>query len=257
MNVQLFSPQPLSEKNLTVIEEYCQSDSITLVDQPGSDVFLIVDEGQLGLADAQWPKVSAVYVDFISGASNYRRLHGGGAGQAVAKAVGLNKRKDLTILDATAGLGRDAFVLASLGAKVHLLERHPIVYLLLKDGISRLAASEDPELQAISQRLILHKGSLLDSAEFKLNDSIDVVYLDPMFPVRSKSAKIKKDMAMFHHLVGSDVDADSLLPAALDLALYRVAVKRPKGAPCLNDCEPALKMEGKSNRFDIYTKKAL
>ncbi|MEJ2045404.1 MAG: class I SAM-dependent methyltransferase [Reinekea sp.] len=254
MSVRLFSPEPLSEINRQKIDWLCQQSDFRLATEPPAATFLIVEDGRVGLADQQWPKVSPVFVDFVSGVANHRRLYGGGKGQAVTKAVGLNKRAELMVLDATAGLGRDAFVLATLGATVHLLERNPVVYLMLADGLERLGASEDPDLKEIAARMILHRGSLLASA---LPVNPDVVYLDPMFPVREKSAKIKKDMAMFHHLVGQDVDADELLPRALDLAKYRVAVKRPKGAPYLSQLEPTLKLEGKSNRFDIYTKKAL
>ena len=41
------------------------------------------------------------------------------------------------MLDATAGLGRDAFVLASLGCQVTLIERVPAVAALLENGIER------------------------------------------------------------------------------------------------------------------------
>jgi 16S rRNA (guanine1516-N2)-methyltransferase len=254
MNIQLFTPKSLSEKNQTKIEQLERTHQVTLVESAPADIFLLVEDGKVGLANSEWPKVSPVFVDFVSGSANHRRLHGGGKSQAVAKAVGLNKRKDLTVLDATAGLGRDAFVLASLGASVHMHERHPIVHLLLQDGLQRLKETDDDALQCIAQRMQLHHGCFQD-ADF--GGGIDVVYLDPMFPVREKSAKIKKDMAMFHTLVGLDDDADELLSPALEVARHRVAVKRPKGAPFLSGLAPALSLDGKSNRFDIYTKQAL
>ena len=87
--------------------------------------------------------------------------------------------------------------------------------------------------------------------------SIDVVYLDPMFPERKKSAKVKKQMQAFHAIVGTDADADGLLALALNVATYRVVVKRPAGANYLAEKKPSYSLEGKSTRYDIYTLKKL
>ena len=84
-------------------------------------------------------------------------------------------------------------------------------------------------------------------------DSIpDVVYLDPMFPVRTKSALVKKEMRVFHDLVGDDDDAPALLKAALDAGVRRVVVKRPRVSDYLGGEAPSHQCVGKSNRFDIY-----
>ncbi len=80
----------------------------------------------------------------------------------------------------------------------------------------------------------------------------DVVYLDPMFPERQKSADVKKEMRAFHRLVGADADADDLLAPALAAARYRVVVKRPRKAPDLAGRPPSHRVEGKSSRFDVY-----
>jgi 16S rRNA (guanine1516-N2)-methyltransferase len=80
----------------------------------------------------------------------------------------------------------------------------------------------------------------------------DVVYLDPMFPHRKKSAAVKKEMRLFQQLLGSDDDADLLLEPALTLAKKRVVVKRPSGAPFLANKKPHIEMLGKANRFDVY-----
>ncbi|WP_346836527.1 class I SAM-dependent methyltransferase [Microbulbifer sp. SAOS-129_SWC] len=199
-----------------------------------------------------------VAVDFVSGVAAHRRKYGGGKGQSIAKAVGLRGGFYPRVLDATAGLGRDAFVLASLGCEVTMLERNPVVRALLDDGLQwlRRAAADDTELTAIAARLVLEE-SLEPAAQWlarQAPESQPVVYLDPMFPERGKSAKVKKDMAAFHALVGADEDADALLAPALAACYYRVVVKRPKGAPYLAGQKPALELAGKSGRFDIYTK---
>ncbi|MYM65059.1 class I SAM-dependent methyltransferase [Pseudomaricurvus sp. HS19] len=188
-----------------------------------------------------------VRVEFAGGAADHRRKFGGGSGQMIAKAVGVKLSRPLTVLDATAGLGRDAFVLAGLGCQVLLQERQPVVAALLQDGLRRAGLSADPEVRGIIARM-----TLLQADSLAAMPSADVVYLDPMFPERSKSASVKKEMALFHHLVGADSDADGLLERALQAARYRVVVKRPRKAPFLADCKPSYELSGKTSRYDIY-----
>lgn len=256
MSTPLYCPSRRDPLNQSLLEKLAQLDWVVPVSKPSNRPFLIIEEGRLGLADPTWPKVLPVMVDFVTGSAAHRRQFGGGVGQAVAKAVALNKRKDLSIWDATAGLGRDAFVMASLGANVTLFERHPVVRLLLEDGLSRLSLSGDPELQAIASRLTL-AGVSIQGFSFDDSTRPDVVYLDPMFPERGKKAKVKKDMSLFHTLVGADEDADALLAPALEAAVYRVVVKRSKSAPELAGTKPVTALLGKSSRFDIYSKKAI
>lgn len=215
--------------------------------------YLSMQQGALVLQSTELAKQGAILVDFASGASSYRRQHGGGKSEAIAKAVGLNKRNNLTVLDATAGLGRDAFVLASLGATVTLVERNPVVAALLADGLRRAAA--DPELCAVAARMQLRHCPALQA----LTGSalVDVVFLDPMFPAREKSAQVKKEMRAFHDVVGSDDDADSLMAPALQLAQKRVVVKRPGYAGWLADKAPTMAVTGKNNRFDVYVNAAI
>ncbi len=195
--------------------------------------------------------------DFIGGELRHRRLYGGGKNQMIIKATGLNKHKP-SIMDLTAGLGRDSYVLATAGARVTMFERQPIVATLLADGLRRLRSAGDEQELAIAQRLFLHQGDSLDcAAALAEQEAPDVIYLDPMFPERGKTAKVKKAMAFFHHLVGSDDDAAALLPLALATARYRVVVKRPRHAPPLADMKPGLCFEGKSTRFDVYPLKKM
>jgi len=85
----------------------------------------------------------------------------------------------------------------------------------------------------------------------------DVIYLDPMYPHREKSAAVKKEMRVFQSLVGEDLDADNLLEPALALAKYRVVVKRPSYAPPLNNKKPSTSIKMKKNRFDVYVNQAI
>lgn len=198
-----------------------------------------------------------VRAEFVSGRMGYRREHGGGAGQLVARAVGLHKTKaPLTVVDATAGLGQDAFVLAGLGCQVTLLERNPLVHAVLADGLARAALNAECA-DTIARMTLVPRGSSIDWLRSQAPGSVDVVYLDPMFPHRDKSASVKKEMAVFRQVVGDDDDAIALLEAALAAARYRVVVKRPRKAPAIEGPEPATRLEGKSSRYDLYPLRAL
>jgi len=220
-----------------------------------TELSLLLDHSGLSLLRPGDKSLGALQVDFNDGALTWRRTHGGGTGQAVAKAVGLKQKKQLNILDATAGTATDAFVLAALGCNMTLVERHPIVAALLADALLR--AQLEPDVYDITQRMCLHQGSSLDFMHTQKENSFDVVYLDPMFPHSGKKAQVKKSMQYFRDMVGKDEDADDLLAPALKLAKYRVVVKRPRKSPFLNQQAPSYSQEGKANRFDIYVNKSM
>lgn len=166
----------------------------------------------------------------------HRRKFGGGRGEAVAKAVGIKKDYLPDVVDATAGLGRDAFVLASIGCKVRMVERHPVVAALLEDGLKRAYLDADIGEWMQKRMTLIHASSA--QALTEITPPPDVVYLDPMYPHKAKSALVKKEMRVFQSLVGADEDADALLEPAITLAKKRVVVKRPDYAEPLNN-QPA------------------
>ncbi len=215
---------------------------------------------QLGAEGLQFVELGpqapgAVRVDFVEGAVAHRRLFGGGTGQMIAKAVGVQPGVRPHVLDATAGLGRDAFVLASLGCTMTLIERQPLIAALLEDGLAR--ARQSAEVAPIAAQMRLLQGNAIELLSAWTDEAPQVIYLDPMFPHRDKSALVKKEMRLFRPLVGDDLDAPALLAAALALASHRVVVKRPRKAPCIEGAKPSYVLEGKSSRYDIYAKKAL
>jgi len=217
-----------------------------------ADLALVLTEARLELHKLDEPKLGAIYVDFVSGAMAHRRRFGGGRGEAVAKAVGIKGHYLPNVVDATAGLGRDAFVLAAIGCHVRMIERNPVVAALLDDGLQR--GYQDVEIGAwLKERLtLIHDSSLM--ALTHIAPKPEVVYLDPMFPHREKSALVKKEMRVFQTLVGADLDADDLLTPAMRIATKRVVVKRPDYAPYLNEVKPQVSVKTKSHRFDIYPK---
>lgn len=201
-------------------------------------------------------KEKPVFVDFVGGKAGRRRKFGGGKGQDIAKAAGLNKGAKPHVLDGTGGLGRDAFVLASLGCTVTLIERSPVIAALLQDGIGR--AQGNLEVGSIASRMSLINDDSRSAMQGMVGagKSYDVVYLDPMFPHKGKSAQVKKEMRIFQDLLSGDPDADELLAPAMELAEYRTVVKRPRLAPDLAGKEPTYRLAGKACRFDIHAFKA-
>lgn len=222
-----------------------------------SPVVLLLDERGLSLQATGRKAPGPVRAEFVSGKAGYRLAHGGGTGQLIAKAIGLKRTHDtLHILDATAGLGQDAFVLAGLGHQVTLLERSPVIHALLEDGLARAAASDSTA--AVVARMTLVLADSITWLEARAGQPVaDVIYLDPMFPHRDKSALVKKEMQLFRPVVGDDPDAAALLEVALDCARYRVVVKRSRRAPAIEGPSPGLTLEGKSSRYDVYPLKAL
>lgn len=194
-------------------------------------------------------KSRPLLIDFASARMNFRRKNNSLRKEALVRAMGLKKQSTWRIVDATAGLGRDSFMLASLGFEVCLIERSPVIHALLADGMQR--GLQDEALSPIIKRMTLVQADAKIWLE-ALIEKPDIVYLDPMFPVREKSALSKIDMRIFHEVVGDDPDADALFQVALACARVRVVVKRPRLAKPLSGMEPTYFLAGSSSRFDIY-----
>ena len=193
-----------------------------------------------------------VFVDFTSPALDFRRRHGGGAKQQLARAIGIKGSRKPLVLDATAGLGRDSFILAALGCRVIMVERNPIIAALLEDGLRR--ARLDQQIGPwVEERMQLIADNFIDLANSAtLPEPPETIYLDPMFPARTKKALVKKEMRFVQELVGKDEDAPQLLEAALKTAQSRVTVKRPKLAEPIEGPKPNFTISGRSSRFDVY-----
>ena len=208
---------------------------------------LTTQETGLSLQDTQ-SNFTPIIIDFNQMNLDWK-YRGIGKNHDACKAIGLNKLKQnesLTLLDATAGLARDAFIFAKLGASVTMLERHPSLALMIETALEKLSdESLKQKLRFIFSDAILY----LQSNAI----SYDVIYLDPMFSDVDKRAKVKKDMQLLHGLIGENNDADALLTLALAKAKKRVVVKRHKMSPFLGNHAPNYQIIGKSTRYDVYT----
>ncbi len=212
-------------------------------------IVLWLDGQGLGLRrrEAQHPGV--VRVDFVEAAWQHRLAARGGAGELVARACGVRQDRKPRVLDLTAGLGGDAWILAAQGVHVDLCERSPWVAMLLADGLQRAAAH--PQWAATAARLQLSCGDAHDRLRQLPPGTYDTLYLDPMFPQQGGTARSGKAMDLFQDLLGGDEDADALLAPARRLC-PRVVVKRPRLAPPLAGQQPTHVLSGKSVRFDVY-----
>jgi 16S rRNA (guanine1516-N2)-methyltransferase len=207
------------------------------------------EHGQLQLRDLSQPKIKPLLVDFLSESLTYRRKHGLAKTQIFAKAIGISARGGPTVIDATAGMGVDSFFMACLDCKVTAIERSPVIFELLQDGLRR--AREDKEIGTwIDDYLVFVQANAIDYLK-KIKQKPQVVYLDPMFPdMDERSALPKKEMQIFRKLLGADIDTKALFEAAMKAASERVVVKRPSEAEPMG--HPTHSFEGKTARYDYY-----
>lgn len=190
-----------------------------------------------------------LYIDFNTATLNYRRKHANLHQEMLARACGLKQGQQYTLIDTTAGTGEDSFILAALGFPVIMIERSPIIHALLEDALLR--AIINPELNMIISRLTL----ILADAISWLKESAsqpDIIYLDPMFPPRHKSAAVRKKMQILQVILGEAKDTEALFAISLACAAQRVVVKRPRLALPLPGPKPTFTLEGRSSRFDVY-----
>lgn len=203
-------------------------------------------EGALTLAAPHLAGYGAMRLDWTD--ADTRRRIAGGRRQLLARAVGLMKKPAARVLDGTAGLGRDGFTLAALGATVTMVERNAVLAALQRDALRR--ALQDALAAAAAARITLVEADA--TLALAAAQGHDAIYLDPMYPDDGKRALPSKEMQMLRDLTGGDADADALLHAALASGVPRIAVKRPAKAPWLAALKPQAVIEGTQARFDLY-----
>ena len=186
---------------------------------------------------------------FIEGPILHRLKYGKGRGQNLAKAVGMKFNKNRNIIDATAGLGYDSFILASLGAKVTLIERSQKMHTLLQNGIDE-GISFGGEIEKIVNRMELLFG---DSKDILPKLTPEVIMIDTMYKDRKKTALVKNNMRLVREIVGPDSDYIELLKVALNCAQNRVVLKQPRYAEPIKEIKKCShQILGKTIRYDIF-----
>lgn len=245
-NTSLIAVSYTSETQRLAAEQLAGKLQLPLA-KDGYPLLLAITEERIELQQNSKGAPGPIFVDFLAGKNVYRSQLQNLKNELIARAIHIKGQPKLRIIDATAGLGQDAFIMASLGHDVKMIERSPIVATLLADGLKRLQAQRPHLLLSLITQDALSYLTSLSPCDYP-----DVVYLDPMFPERTKSALVKKEMRILQQLVGQDLDASPLLSTARQIARYKVVVKRPRLAPFLGNTEPSFCLQGKVGRFDIY-----
>lgn len=213
-----------------------------ILEQLPNTLTLSISDGVLFLQDKNNPKLKST-VDFLKGRLAYRsQQHING--ENLVKACRIKGQNDVSVLDATCGFGKDAFLLSCAGFDVMASESNPVVHTLLLDALQRY----QNETGQMPFKLHLNWAQKLTPAAWP-----QVIYLDPMFPEREKSAAVKKDMQLFHRLHGLHAqEIDNLFSWALDHAEQKVVIKRPVRSKIVNNLKPTYQITGKACRFDVY-----
>lgn len=198
---------------------------------------------------------SPVYTDFKPFAVEFAPFVDGKhlKHNALVKAVGYQVGESKSVLDATAGWGQDAFVLASVGFEVTMLEIHPVIVVMLQDALARLA---DIQPDVAARMHLKHENSANRLRNATEMQDFQVIYLDPMYPECAYRAQVKKPaqlLRLLSQIFPEVPDSENLLSLALQTAEdKKVVVKRPRGAQPLSDAKIHHQIRGKTIRFDIY-----
>ena len=247
--LRAFSPAEISSEMVS----HCFLAQLNLSDTAGAaaDYQFILDQGRLALISVQNRRQSPVLVDFFDRAFQ-RRLAAGLQGQLLGKALGLKNLRTPTVLDATAGLGTDSYLMAHAGCLVTAIERSSAIFALLEDGLRRAVQAVDVQESgsAAACRIEIRRGDflLMDWPD----NAYDVVYLDPMFPIDRRKASSGKEMTMLQNIATEDQSESELLSQSLRCARRRVVVKRNRRSRELAGMKPTLRFQGRRLRFDVY-----
>ena len=221
--------------DISVLDEYLNIKDLevfldkNLIPESFGGLILYCNDQGLSLGYPGNSAASPTRVDFSAPSLQYR-LTTSKRSEGLLKAIGLDKYSlPISIVDATAGLGSDAYIMAAMGCQVTMVEQSGIIAALLNDGLSRARDAADSTLKTHLQRLSLEFSNSHDylAKIQESGDKPDVIYLDPMFPPRLKTAKVKKDMALMQQLLPVNGDVIILLEKAIKCADKRVVLKRP------------------------------
>lgn len=210
----------------------------------GSGDYFVWDGKRFFWKDAE---AGNLLLDFLSPKMRYRIERMNKAQEPLLRALSWKSTEPKTVLDLTAGLGRDSGLLLFAGFSVKMFERNPVLQCLLTYALLEL----QKEAPQFAEKIMLEKG---DSIQYLQNskERPELIYMDPMYPERKKSALVKKELRIIRNLVGADQDSEQLLRAALKSGAERVVVKRPAGAEYVGELTPNHTIESPNTRFDVY-----
>ncbi|MBQ3884369.1 class I SAM-dependent methyltransferase [Succinivibrio sp.] len=249
LKIQIEDNSPFKESAQAVmayIESHALSFENDLLLKVGQKIVLELSDDSITPQDFE--------IDLFRDKLLWRLSHSGKNSEAVCRAV-IGKTVKPLVFDATAGLGRESIILQSAGCQVYMFERNPVIWLLLKSAMTH--AENNTDILSSLKNGLPHLTSLGSVAEQlsrgeKLPEP-EVIYYDPMFPQRTKSALVKKDMRVFHEIVGFDQDTTEYANFLLTVAKHHLVVKRPSNEPPLElNLRRSSFVDGKACRFDCY-----
>ena len=224
-------------------ESFARKTDSQIVDKPGKNLTVLFDSKGVSLT-GYGLTYQGDFENMLYRVTNGRLQH-----EMLVRAAKLEKEGRKAI-DATAGMGEDAFLLAAQGYEVTLYEQNPVVAVLLKDALRR--AKKHPVLKEIAARMKLVEGDSVECMS-KLLDPVDAIYLDPMFPARQKSSLINKKLQLIQKLEPPCSEETDLFDAAIKAAPDKIIVKRPLKSEFLAGRKPSYTLNGKAIRYDCYT----
>lgn len=224
-------------------ESFARKTGAPIVDKPGEYLTIHFDSKGVSLSGFGLTYQGDFAETMMHRVTNGRLQH-----EILVKAAS-SEKEGRKAIDATAGMGEDAFLLAAQGYEVTLYEQNPVVAALLKDAIRR--AKKNQILKDIAGRMKVVEADSVECMS-KLLDPVDVIYLDPMFPARQKSSLINKKLQLIQKLEPPCSEETDLFDAALKVCPSRIIVKRPLKSECLAGREPSYTLKGKAIRYDCY-----
>lgn len=224
-------------------ESFSRKTGAPIVDKPGEYLTIHFDSKGVSLSGFGLTYQGDFAETMMHRVTNGRLQH-----EMLVKAAS-SEKEGRKAIDATAGMGEDAFLLAAQGYEVTLYEQNPVVAALLKDAIRR--AKKNQILKDIAGRMKVVEADSVECMS-KLLDPVDVIYLDPMFPARQKSSLINKKLQLIQKLEPPCSEETDLFDAALKVGPSRIIVKRPLKSEYLAGREPSYTLKGKAIRYDCY-----
>ena len=224
-------------------ESFANRINSPILDKEGPELTVLFDSKGVSLTGYKLSYQGDFTDDMLRRVTDGRLMH-----EMISKAVKTDET-GLKAIDATAGMGEDALLIAANGYDVTLHEQNPVIALLLKDAIRR--AKKHPVLKDIVSRMHVVEGDSVDILNARL-DPVDLIYLDPMFPGRQKSGLINKKLQLIQKMEAPCSEESALFDAAISAGPSKIVVKRPLKAPFLADRKPNYSLDGKAIRYDIY-----
>ncbi len=223
-------------------ESFAKRTGVPILDKPGENLTVLFDAKGVSLT-GYGLTYQGDFEGMLHRVSDGRLAH-----EMLVRAAKITET-DLKGIDATAGMGEDAFLLAAYGYDMTLYEQNPVVAVLLKDALRR--AKKHPQLKEIAARMKLVEGNSVEELKTRV-DAVDLIYLDPMFPGRQKSGLINKKLQLIQKLEPPCSDEVELFEAAIQVKPSKIIVKRPLKSPFLAGKNPTYELKGKAIRYDCY-----